>query len=404
MAEPQIVTPDTPANPTVPSAPSHNQGAGSIEEAAGRISSVINPKEPAGSDKPAAPTERTEERQPQQANQKQELAADQPDEQLELSPDDIPDDEADDLEATPTEGEANEQEADEKSREQSDAEGQEKELPSTVDALAETLGVDADELMNNLKLKVSVGGEEVEVNLAEAQAGIMMQRDYQTKTAELSEWAKTAMVDVEYAQQERQHYQGQLVPLIGEMQALLTLEQTEVAQLAASDPEAYIAAKARLDQKTEKLELAKRNQQGINQRQAMANEQARETDILKHTEKLVETHPHWAKDPQAGRKEIEAIKNYAVDRGVPREVVNPIYNHALLEMAEDSMKYRALLDKKTSLRAKKVSGKPKFVKPGSTNQGDKNRGSRKNAASNTFKTTGNIRDLVKVLAQTDLVD
>ena len=75
-----------------------------------------------------------------------------------------------------------------------------------------------------------------------------------------------------------------------------------------------------------------------------------------------EFEPSW-KDPKALQTGLTTVIDYLSERGVPQELINGLDNHVLVEIAEESRRYRDLQKQKPKA-ALAVKGKPAPVKPG----------------------------------------
>ena len=146
------------------------------------------------------------------------------------------DDEIEEVEASDEESDA-EESAQDSDEDEAEAEPEETTL-ETLDDIAKALGVDAESLLANLKMRIKVNGEERLVSLKEAQTGHQLEADYRRKTTELAEQRRA--VEQDFAQRQALYHQQSVeaanVLQMAEQAVLADLNTPQMAALREKDP------------------------------------------------------------------------------------------------------------------------------------------------------------------------
>ncbi len=150
-------------------------------------------------------------------------------------------------------------------------------FPTTFSGLAEALGADSNDLAYGLTAPVKINGQELEISIGEALEGYQRQQDYTRRTQELSEAQRSFEAErdqiLERAKQQINTAENWLGVVAGAIQAGPT--DAELAAMATTDPDRYIAEKARRDN------LTAAYQHVALQRQAMAEKAGKEVEASK---------------------------------------------------------------------------------------------------------------------------
>lgn len=311
-------------------------------------------------------------------------------------------------EAAEDEGEAKlldvpeEDEAEEKPV-KAEAEDDHEELAEDVEDLAKQLGLEPDDLLDHLKAKVKVNGEERRVNLKELLSGYSMESDYRTKTAKLAE--ERRQIDAERQQylSQREHVSKELTPLIHTLQEMVVDDDTRLRQLLeAGDILEYERAKIAAADRRAKLDAANREKERIDGERAREARVQLERDVADNEHMLMKAHPEWAKDVEKGRRELGEIRQYLKENGVPGETVDQLYDANGLLLAEKAMKWDKMQKAKPEA-LKPLKTVPKFQKPGAAKPAEDPKKQVARASLQRLRKTGRTDDAAKAIKALGLV-
>ena len=187
------------------------------------------------------------------------------------------DDEIEEVEASDEESDA-EESAQDSDEDEAETEPEETTL-ETLDDIAKALGVDAESLLANLKMRIKVNGEERLVSLKEAQTGHQLEADYRRKTTELAEQRRA--VEQDFAQRQALYHQQSVeaanVLQMAEQAVLADLNTPQMAALREKDPVQWMLRRDEAQQKLAYLQQTRQQaaQQWQMQQQHSAAEQQR---------------------------------------------------------------------------------------------------------------------------------
>jgi len=238
------------------------------------------------------------------------------------------------------------------------------ELADTLEGLAEQLDIEPD-VLKTLKVKVKEHGEETQVTLQDALNGHLAEREFQRKSADIAEKNREIESIQASVSAERQHYADQLTPFIQQLsQVVQTGEQGLMDMLNQDspnyDPEGYMREKIRHDALKQAEDAARQEQQRIINLQAQEHARFVERDMDENEQKLIAAIPAW-KDRDVGRKELDNLRRYAVEHGIPKQLVEKEYRAPFLLTLRKAKMYD---DLQASQPQKKVKGLSKVLKPG----------------------------------------
>ncbi len=190
-----------------------------------------------------------------------------------------------------------------------------------------------------------------EITVAEARKGYLRQADFTRKTTELAQERKA----LEAREQAVMH------ELTGLYQQLASSEEAEPdwQRLAREvSPAEYQRVQSHWRQKAAQINHGKKAVQ-----QAHARAFAAQRQHMWNTLAAGNFEPAW-KDPTTLKSGLETLSGYLIERGIPAEIVSSIHLPAVVEVAEESRRYREL-QKARPKAALAVRGKPMPFKPGS---------------------------------------
>ena len=323
-----------------------------LQKATKAVNGLLNPKE--------------EETIGQQEAPKQEIEQNSPEPQNEESEEDQP----------------QEQEISE------ETESEEEEV-SEQDVSQDEEQIDTQEKLEDSTYKVKVAGQELEVTLDELRNGYSRDADYRQKTEELSNQRKNFQSESEKQRLDYSQKLNQVNELMSIAQQELNAEKNSVdlEQMYEDDPTEAMRIEHRLRRKQEKLNSA------IAQTQA---EQKTQFDgFLQEQKKLLETKMPEFTDPVKASSLKATMKSTLNNYGFNDQEVAQVYDHRIVMLVNDAMKYRNLQNSKPNI-AKKIS-KPGRVFSSGVKQGknEVNLKVRKEKFSR-LKKTGSMKDAQNV--------
>ena len=323
-----------------------------LQKATKAVNGLLNPKE--------------EETIGQQEAPKQEIEQNSPEPQNEESEEDQP----------------QEQEISE------ETESEEEEV-SEQDVSQDEEQIDTQEKLEDSTYKVKVAGQELEVTLDELRNGYSRDADYRQKTEELSNQRKNFQSESEKQRLDYSQKLNKVNELMSAAQQELNTEKNSVdlEQMYEDDPTEAMRIEHRLRRKQEKLNSA------IAQTQA---EQKTQFDgFLQEQKKLLETKMPEFTDPVKASSLKATMKSTLNNYGFNDQEVAQVYDHRIVMLVNDAMKYRSLQNSKPNI-AKKIS-KPGRVFSSGVKQGSNevNLKVRKEKFSR-LKKTGSMKDAQNV--------
>ena len=323
-----------------------------LQKATKAVNGLLNPKE--------------EETIGQQEAPKQEIEQNSPEPQNEESEEDQP----------------QEQEISE------ETESEEEEV-SEQDVSQDEEQIDTQEKLEDSTYKVKVAGQELDVTLDELRNGYSRDADYRQKTEELSNQRKNFQSESE---KQRQDYSQKLNEL---NQRLSTAQQDLNAEINSADLDRMYdedpTEAARVERKL------KKKQDALNQslQQAQAEQKEQFSSFLQDQQrKLVSKMPEFS-DPAKASSLKANMKSTLNNYGFNDQEVAQVYDHRIVMLVNDAMKYRSLQNSKPNI-AKKIS-KPGRVFSSGVKQGrnEVNLKVRKEKFSR-LKKTGSMKDAQNV--------
>ena len=336
---------DNQANPT--------KGAETdLQKAAKSISGLLtplNPKEEEEIGKGEAPQEQTEEQNSPEPKQEESSTEDQPQEQ-EIK-----------------EEESQEETSEEVSQEQTN------EIPQEQDST----------------YKVKVAGQELDVTLDELKNGYSRDADYRRKTEELSYEKKQFMSESEKQRQDYSSKLNELNQLMSVAQEQLNAEinSADLDKLYDEDPTEAARVERRLKRKQDKLNQAVQKTQ-------LEQQQQFESFLQDQQKKLTLKMPEFS-DPAKSSQLKNNMRSYLTSYGFNDQEIAQVYDHRIVMLVNDAMKYRNMQNSKPNL-AKKITKPGKVFSSGvKKDKADLNFTKRKEKLGR-LKKTGSIKDATSI--------
>lgn len=258
-----------------------------------------------------------------------------------------------------------------------DGEQQDEGPQITTADVAKYLGIDADSVDvdedGTIKVKTKIDGTEGTAKLQDLLRSYQLQGHIDNKARAVAEAHKAAearMQEVhQFAQQRLQ--QADALAQTAAQELLKEYQSVDWNTLRVTDPGQWAALQQ--DYKRRESQI---NQVFATVDQAKAQEQQRSQQAIQQltaqeAAKLVELVPAW-KDPQVFHKESTAVRTWAIQSGMPAEVVEAVSNGPMVSAHLVAALHKAMLF--DQLQAKKpeienrVRTAPKIVKPGQAQQ------------------------------------
>ena len=249
--------------------------------------------------------------------------------------------------------------------------------------------IDTQEKQENSTYKVKVAGQELEVTLDELRNGYQKDADYRRKTEELSNDRKNFHSQSEKQRQDYSQKLNEMNQILSNAQQELNTEinSADLEALYEEDPAQAAKIEHRLRRKQEMLNSSIQKTQ---------SEQKQQFDGYLQTEKtkLVNNIPDFA-DPGKASTLKNNMRSHLAKYGFNDSEIAQVYDHRILMLVNDAMKFGNLQKAKPNL-AKKIS-KPSRVFSSGIKQ-DKNDVKSK-AAREKFgrlRKTGSLKDAQNV--------
>ena len=276
----------------------------------------------------------------------------------------------------------------------------------TLDDVAQALGIDTKDLMDNLKMRIKVNGEERLVSLAEAQKGQQLEADYRRKTTEIAEQRKH--IEAEYAQRQAL-YQQQAVELAAQMQlaeqaVVADLNTPAMQELRRTNPAEWNARQFEAQQKLGSIQQARQyaaHQWQQQQQNAQAEQQRQFSAYLASEQNALQDAFEsrgipWTHDQKAKLSEFMQSRY-----GFAPQDVSQVYNHRWVLMALDAMqstsKAKEMETKASAVKEKLKTVPPVMAKPGKQQGKVEVQRQKLAALKGRLRSSGNLRDAAAVI-------
>jgi len=260
---------------------------------------------------------------------------------------------------------------------------------SSQDVSQEEEQIDTQEKQDSPSYTVKVNGQEFDVTLDELRNGYSRDADYRQKTEELSLQRKNLQSESEKQRQDYSQKLNELNNMMSVAQQQLNEEanQVDLEKLYEDDPTEAMRIEHRLKRKQEKLNQAMEKSQAEQKQQFESFLQDQQT-------KLMAKMPEFS-DPQKASQLKSSMKTTLSNYGFNNQEIAQVYDHRIVMLVNDAMKYRNLQKAKPNI-AKKISKPGRVFSSGvkqSTN--DINSKARKEKLSR-LKKSGSVKDATSI--------
>ena len=249
--------------------------------------------------------------------------------------------------------------------------------------------IDTQEKQESPLYKVKVNGQEFDVTLDELRNGYSRDADYRQKTEELSNQRKNFQSESE---KQRQDYSTKLSEVnrlmsVAQQQLQTEINSADLEKLYEEDPAEAARIEHRLRRKQEKLNSAMAKTQ---------SEQKKQFDsfLQDQQRKLIAKMPEFS-DPAKASNLKASMKNTLNNYGFNDQEIAQVYDHRIVMLVNDAMKYRSLQKAKPNI-AKKISKPGKVFSSGvKQSKADVNYKARKEKLSR-LKKSGSVKDATSI--------
>ena len=237
--------------------------------------------------------------------------------------------------------------------------------------------------------KVKVAGQELDVTLDELKNGYSRDADYRRKTEELSYDKKQFMSESE---KQRQNYSSKLneanqLLSVAQQQLQTEINSADLEKLYEEDPTEAARIEHRLRRKQEKLNQAMEKTQSEQRKQF-------EGFLSDQKKQLASKMPEFS-DPTKASQLASSMKTTLNNYGFNDQEISQVYDHRIVMLVNDAMKYRKMQNSKPNL-AKKITKPGRVFSSGvKKDKAEINLTKRKEKLSR-LKKTGNIKDATSI--------
>tara|TARA_R100001015_G_C4608418_1_gene163621 strand:+ start:100 stop:1119 length:1020 start_codon:yes stop_codon:yes gene_type:complete len=249
--------------------------------------------------------------------------------------------------------------------------------------------------------KVKIGDQELEVTLDEALKGYQRESDYTKKTQDLGDQRREIETqrdslnkELEAVKSSRSQYEQQLTELTKHLNQDSNIDWETLYQ---ENPAEYIKLKADDDKRKEALQLAKLEQQRINEEKRKEQEKIYKDYLVKERQILAEKMPVYA-DKEKGPQLLEKLTNFALEQGYTQKEIAMMVDHRSVLLLADAYRYNQI--KKSKLANKKVKTTPKNITSNASNvREDSEEKQNVEKRMSRLKQSGHLKDAQSVLKQ-----
>lgn len=275
---------------------------------------------------------------------------------------------------------------------------------STINELADHLGVDVADLYANLKIKVTTAdGQPTEVALGEwkdgYQANDRLTRAQQALERERAEWTAKMQAAEQQAQAKAQQAESLIQTAWGELQA--EYQATDWNTLRYTNPGEYAAKQAEMQARQNRIAQAAQQLQAQRaqdeQRSAQEREARQKAELAREGELLLRALPEW-KDPVKADAERQAIRDYLMkDYGYSEQDVGSITSHKLVTLVRKAMLFDKLNTKAVEAKKAAVRIGKKVLTPSARTASGSHQQDAVAAARAQLSKSGNVNDAAALL-------
>lgn len=276
---------------------------------------------------------------------------------------------------------------------------------STINELADHLGVDVADLYANLKVKVTTAdGQPTEVALGEwkdgYQANDRLTKAQQALERERAEWSAKVQQAEQQAQAKAQQAEALITTAWNELQA--DYQATDWNTLRYTNPGEYAAKQAEMQARQNRIAQAAQQLQAQRAQDEQKQAQDREAQLKAITERehraLVAAIPEF-KDPVKADAERQAIRDYLSSAyGYTDQDIQQIVDHRLVVMTRKAMLFDRLNAKAVEAKKAAVRIGKKVLTPSARTASGSQQMDAVAAARSQLSKSGNVNDAAALLS------
>lgn len=242
---------------------------------------------------------------------------------------------------------------------------------------------------HNSTYKVKVAGQELDVTLDELKSGYSRDADYRRKTEELSIQRQQFQSEAEKQRQDYSNKLNELNQLMSLAQNQLNAEMNSVdlERLYEEDPTEALKIERKLKQKQEKFAEA------VNKTRSEQQKQLEE--IMKVQQKELTTKLPEFSDPEKSSQLKSQMRSYLNSFGFQDQEISQIYDHRIVMLVNDAMKYRNMQKLKPNL-ASKIAKPGKVLTSGMKKDKSDVAFEKRKEKLNRLRKSGHIKDATNV--------
>ena len=237
--------------------------------------------------------------------------------------------------------------------------------------------------------KVKVAGQEFDVTLDELKNGYSRDADYRRKTEELSYDKKQFMSESE---KQRQNYSSKLneanqLLSVAQQQLQTEINSADLEKLYEEDPTEAARIEHRLRRKQEKLNQAMEKTQSEQRKQF-------EGFLSDQKKQLASKMPEFS-DPAKASQLASSMKTTLNNYGFNDQEISQVYDHRIVMLVNDAMKYRKMQNSKPNL-AKKITKPGRVFSSGVKKDKAEINLTKRKEKLGRLKKTGSIKDATSI--------
>ncbi len=241
----------------------------------------------------------------------------------------------------------------------------------------------------NSTYKVKVAGQELDVTLDELRNGYSRDADYRRKTEELAYEKRQFQSQ---SDKQKQDYSQKLSDLnqlmqVAKQQINSEINAVDLEKLYDEDPTEAARIEHRLKRKQEKFNQALQHTKAAQQKEL-------ETFVIDQQKLLATKVPEFS-DPAKSSTLKSDMRNYLVGYGFNDQEIGQIYDHRIVMLVNDAMKYRGLQKAKPNI-AKKITKPSKVFSSGAKKDQESVNSQKFKEKLSRLKKSGHVKDATAV--------
>lgn len=229
---------------------------------------------------------------------------------------------------------------------------------------------------------------------------LLRNADYTQKTQSLAEQRKAFEQHAQAVAQERNFYANHVSQIVQQLSANIQQlpSDAQLAQLAKTDPAAYVQARAERDVKIQELQQAQQIQQQIEYQKQIDSERNFAQTLEHERNSLLTKLPEW-KNEKVAAKEKSDIAGYLTAEGYTQEDLSGLTDHRALLIARKAMLYDRMVkgnqspQKQTQTQGKRPA--PRALPAGAQRTGAPPKAPKEIVQK--FKSSGSMQDALALL-------